>query len=44
MEQPDGPRTRTLWDSEVAQWVEHYGIAEKFGHVTRIPWDSEIAQ
>ena len=29
---------RALWDSRIAQWVEHYGI------VDRALWDSRIAQ
>jgi len=30
-----------LWDSGIAQWVEHYGIV---GSVGRALWDSSIAQ
>ena len=33
---------RALWDSGIAQWVEHYGIAGQLGG--RALWDSGIAQ
>jgi len=35
--------SRVLWDTRIAQWVEHYGIVG-YRSVSRALWDTRIAQ